>query len=649
LAFDRDNTLKKGEKFLRQGRLDAAIGEYSRVVEEQPRDWNTANLLGDLYFRAGQIDPALGQYNRIADHLMREGFYPKAAALYKKILKIRPDDESTQLLLAEISTKQGLLADAKAYLTAVGTRRRARGDRDGVADIAIRLGSLDPTDFEARLEAARTLEEMGQAGDAALRFRAVYDDLQEEDRTSEALDALRHAVRLNPQDRDGRAVLARATVASGDVLAARDYLDRDTAGDDPVLLAALVELDLRSGRVEAARALMTELLTGDRELRHRLLATGWAICDTDPDAAYACIDTVTDSAIAASDFAEAAAQLQEFASRRAGHIPTLLKLIEVCVDGGLEGAMYQAQVQLTDAYLENGQPVEARVIAEDLVAREPWERPHIERFRRALVMLNVEDPDAHIADRLSGQTPFMTNDPFVDLSDDEPLTAARESAVPAAPPVVQEKAQEAARPSVKGTRRQTTKPALAPMEEIDLTNALGDLDGASTREPAQAPANPNQENAARADLPGDIEEVFEGLRARVETGAESDDADFAAQYLKLAGTYIEMGMLEDAISSLTTAARSPTHRFEAAAMLGRLYMDRSQTALAIEWLEHAAEEPPPTPQEGRGLLYDLGVMLDGSGENARALAVFLELQADAGDYRDVPARIDRLARVQSGG
>ena len=46
---------------------------------------------------------------------------------------------------------------------------------------------------------------------------------------------------------------------------------------------------------------------------------------------------------------------------------------------------------------------------------------------------------------------------------------------------------------------------------------------------------------------------------------------------------------------------------------------------------------------------DLGVLLDQTGENARALAVFLELQADAGDYRDVPARIDRLARVQSGG
>jgi len=38
VALDRDDTLKKAEKLLRQGRLDAAIAEYVRVIEEQPRD-----------------------------------------------------------------------------------------------------------------------------------------------------------------------------------------------------------------------------------------------------------------------------------------------------------------------------------------------------------------------------------------------------------------------------------------------------------------------------------------------------------------------------------------------------------------------------------------------------------------------------------
>ena len=37
------------------------------------------------------------------------------------------------------------------------------------------------------------------------------------------------------------------------------------------------------------------------------------------------------------------------------------------------------------------------------------------------------------------------------------------------------------------------------------------------------------------------------------------------------------------------------------------------------------------------------------GETARALAVWLELQSDAGAYRDVDARVDRLVRAEAQG
>jgi hypothetical protein len=32
----------------------SGIADYRRIVDDQPRDWNTANVLGDLYFRAGK-------------------------------------------------------------------------------------------------------------------------------------------------------------------------------------------------------------------------------------------------------------------------------------------------------------------------------------------------------------------------------------------------------------------------------------------------------------------------------------------------------------------------------------------------------------------------------------------------------------------
>ena len=423
MPLDREDTLKKAEKLLRQGRLDGAIAEYLRVVEDQPRDWNTANTLGDLYVRANQADKAVAQYARIADHFFQDGFYPKAAALYKKILKIVPDNEESQLHLADISVKLGLLADAKSYLTAVAARRRARKDTRGANEIVVRLGAIDPADIDARLAGARVLAESGDAAGAATRFRDLYNDLLEKGRAPEAMQALQEAVRCNPGDRESRAILARAAVAAGDFHGARGYLDRATAGQDPALLMALVDIELRSGQLEQATQILPQLLKIDRELRHKVVELAWVLSESNPAAAFVCVEAAVDASTSGLEFDDAASILQEFVTRVPTHVPALLKLVEICVDGGLESTMYEAQAQLTDAYLAGDQAVEARVIAEDLVAREPWEAAHIERFRRALVMLRVPEPDTVIAERLSGQTPFMAKDHFSDPVPDVPPQA----------------------------------------------------------------------------------------------------------------------------------------------------------------------------------------------------------------------------------
>ena len=73
MAIDRSKVIGRPEKLLRQGRLDAVIVEYKRVLADFPHDWTTANALGDCYYRAHQADKAVEQYVRIANHLMQDG------------------------------------------------------------------------------------------------------------------------------------------------------------------------------------------------------------------------------------------------------------------------------------------------------------------------------------------------------------------------------------------------------------------------------------------------------------------------------------------------------------------------------------------------------------------------------------------------
>jgi tetratricopeptide (TPR) repeat protein len=139
--------------------------------------------------------------------------------------------------------------------------------------------------------------------------------------------------------------------------------------------------------------------------------------------------------------------------------------------------------------------------------------------------------------------------------------------------------------------------------------------------------------------------VFDGFRGQ----AQRTRADAAEGLYKHALALRDAGDIDGCLQALQDAARSPQLRFAAASLVGRLLRREGRMSQATEWLERAAQVPAPNPGESHELLYELGETLEASGEGARALAVLLELQADAGEYRDIAARIDRLTKTQDQG
>jgi tetratricopeptide (TPR) repeat protein len=396
------------------------------------------------------------------------------------------------------------------------------------------------------------------------------------------------------------------------------------------------------------------------------------------------VELASDTAVAQADWPAAAAALQEFVTRVPNHIPALMRLVEICVDGGLEATMFAAQAQLADAYIEAGAAVEARFIAEDLVAREPWERSNIERFRRALVLLGEPDPDARIAERLSGETPFMTTDlrsSGEQLFDDPPLDPEAEAAAAAAAEAAERALlAEAAVADDPPAKRPKRKPAPRRKEDshhfqlsanaIDLDSILGEME---TPEPPSVTAHAASEDVevdlsivlddikpgasspagaaaapapAQDATPADLDGVFGNLREQASKRAGVDEAE--KDYTR--GLALrDAGDLDGCIQALQAASRSPKLRFVTAALAGRVLLEQGKTPEALEWMERAAQAPAPTAAEGHALLYDLAALLEQQGEVARALAMSLGLQADAGSYRDIAARIDRLTKAQARG
>ena len=670
MPIDREATLQKAEKLIRQGKLDGAIAEYVRLVEEQPKDWNAINALGDLYVRAGQVENGSAQFVRIADHLFGEGFTPKAAALYKKSLKIKPDDEHTLTRLAEIATRQGVFVDAKTYYRQIADRRRKKGDERGAQEIVILVGEVDPSDAESKIQAARAAKSLNDIqrareflteaanayekqkrvpealavlseeltlapDDATLRGRliqgliaqgkvdeatqvartssellAIADVLDQRDQKDAALEVLIRAAQLDAGNVELRGRLVRVLVAAGKSDQAREFLTSDTAGDDPELLMTLARMELVAGRLDEGKAVLNRLLAVQPDRRNALVFVGCELADQgQAEAAFACVDLVADAALLEEDWGGAAAALHEFVTRIPNQIPALMKLVEICVDGGLESTMYMAQSQLADAYLAAGLGAEARVIAEDLVAREPWVRNNIERFRRSLMMLGVEDPDAIIAERLSGESPFLST---IDLPD-EPQTETSLPDEADSVPVEKVAIELPELLSLDAPELPAMDTTIGEPVEVDLSDALGDFDP-----PAQDASRESQ-----------IEEAHKSYAAAI---------DHASQ-----------GRLDQAIAAFEAAAHVPLMRFQAGTRLGRLHVAHGDLARGVEWLEKAAQAPATTPDEGHAVLYELADALEHLGEHTRALSALMQLSADAGSYRDIAARIDRLSKVQTRG
>ena len=131
---------------------------------------------------------------------------------------------------------------------------------------------------------------------------------------------------------------------------------------------------------------------------------------------------------------------------------------------------------------------------------------------------------------------------------------------------------------------------------------------------------------------GDLEGVFGHLRdeASRRQGAGEPEKEYRrALALRSAGD------IDECIEALVKASRAPKLRFVAAALLGKLLPGAGQRHGIHRMVRACGAGAGADRDVGFEVLYDLADALEQAGEPARALAILMELQADAGDYRDI--------------
>jgi tetratricopeptide (TPR) repeat protein len=187
VSIDRAKALQSAQKYLAKGQLDRAIGEYERLVQADPKDARMLLKLGDLYTRQGANKDASATYRKVAEQYAEQGFFLKAVAVCKQILKLDPTQLDVWERLAEMYEMLSLVSDAMAtYEQVADAQMRANNPRKAIKALQ-KIADLDSENVAARIRYAEALSKLNKPEEAAEAFRLGAELLKQQGRFDDYL------------------------------------------------------------------------------------------------------------------------------------------------------------------------------------------------------------------------------------------------------------------------------------------------------------------------------------------------------------------------------------------------------------------------------------------------------------------------------
>jgi tetratricopeptide (TPR) repeat protein len=198
-------------------------------------------------------------------------------------------------------------------------------------------------------------------------------------------------------------------------------------------------------------------------------------------------------------------------------------------------------------------------------------------------------------------------------------------------------AQERNAQGGSGTREKPNAPTITqpPPEDrsFDIAASLGEV------EPEDRQSNVGA-NALAGDKQIDVEEVFAKFKEGVAKQISVDDAQ---SHYDLGVAYKEMGLIDDSIRELATAARDPKRECICQSMIGMIEIERGNTNEAIDAFMRGLHANVRTPDQETALCFELGSAYEAKKMTKDALGYYQRVQRRDPNYRDVSERIRRLS------
>ncbi len=357
MALDRENTFSNAERLLKQGKIAQALDECRRLAEDAPKDLLMLNRLGDFLARSNRGADAIVYYTMIAEQFSASGFYPKAIAILKKIVRVDPSHLAAVVRLGDLNLKQKLPGEARTWLLQAAEGYLRGREFAKAREVYEKLVAAEPDSLvhAVRLAEARAAE--GDAGRAGLDLVALGKRMLAGGRAEDAERTFKRASELLPGNAEPLVGLARCQAAAGrrdEALRLADEAWVTGIGADLTAGDLLLLFEQQGDTERVARLIAdprSDAITDDA-IEHAFRA---ALASGTVDALWSRMLPLFDRFTRAGQFDRSARVLERIARiEDGGHLRAIEQLVEARKAEGNRGTVARTVERLIRAYQSKG-------------------------------------------------------------------------------------------------------------------------------------------------------------------------------------------------------------------------------------------------------------------------------------------------------
>jgi tetratricopeptide (TPR) repeat protein len=224
-CLNKTKIIDRAEKLISKNKIRDAIKEYQKISDSDPSEIRVRLKIAELYYKLNEIQQSVRIFSDISDYYIGQGFFLKAVAVLKQILKIKSGDEEVLNKLASLYQKLGLSAEAvNIYLDLVEIYHNLDKKIEKLNTIR-KLLEMDPENIRSRLRLAEEMSKEGMIKEAVEQFKIVCNNLKKLGSIDDYIMVAERLLHHQPDDLAASRELATYFLESNDGFKALKHLE----------------------------------------------------------------------------------------------------------------------------------------------------------------------------------------------------------------------------------------------------------------------------------------------------------------------------------------------------------------------------------------------------------------------------------------